>query len=976
MNNLNERNKFYITLVCFYLFIILTAYCGSSEKSKTNDSARGEGMVFPGSDWEIKTPESQGVNSKKLNEAMEYLGANAGGSGVSEAVVIRNGYMIWKGTDIDNRHAVHSVTKTFTTTVLGLLIDDGKLALDDFAVNYMPSLDDTYPTYAKIKFRHFASMTSGYNSIKGDQTDPRTYLIPGPPLFEPGRSFKYHDPAVHMLGYILNRISGESLGSTFKRRIADPIGMSNWDWSDYGDRDGIVFNNPAGTPGDGQGGISITARDLARFGLLYLSRGKWKAQQLISSDWIDQATINQVPVSIPTKYFDLRGRYGFMWWTNGKKADRDRPWPSAPPKTYTAYGASRNFCFVIPEWKMVIVRMDDSVRMPLSTENKIWDNFFKILRKGISGASKESVVPVITGELKVWHPLTICFRGPALSESHKNPNPFLDYRLQVIFTGPNAKSYNVPGFFDGDGTGGGTGDVWKVHFTPDEAGRWNYQVSFRHGKDIAVKTGQAEGVPLGFDGVRGTFNIAKGDKSSPGFLGRGRLSYVGGFYLKTLGDGRYWIKGGTDSPENFLAYYGFDGTLAGPSGIHTYSTYRGDWNSGDPDWDDGRGKGIIGALNYLSSKKVNSIYFLLMNIGGDGQDTWPYLGSINPRGSVENDNKHFDISKLAQWEMVFAHAQRKGISLNVVLAEGERMNKQEMDNASLGVERKLYYREMVARFGHHNALQWMLCEEYDHKELALNPTVIKSWAHYIREIDPCGHPVSVHNMSESGWDPFFGDALFDITSYQYHGKGMDGVRYSAKVESLRQRALSAGRKIAISIDEPVTTSMFDNEEDTVINHGRWRKHIYGQSYIRKNVIYPIYFSGGSVELILQDCLKIEDFRQYDRLWNYLYYARRFIEDNLPFWEMEPMDRLLTGESEEGQVFAKSGEVYAIYLPKADRISQLVLYDIPYTFEMQWYNPRTGEFEGSPITKKGNDIIYLGSPPRDPLQDWVILLKRK
>ena len=73
-----------------------------------------------------------------------------------------------------------------------------------------------------------------------------------------------------------------------------------------------------------------------------------------------------------------------------------------------------------------------------------------------------------------WYPFTIDFKGPQSSETDNNPNPFLDYRLQVEFTSPGGKQYNVPGFFAGDGNGGGTGHVWRVRFSPDEAGEWMF----------------------------------------------------------------------------------------------------------------------------------------------------------------------------------------------------------------------------------------------------------------------------------------------------------------------------------------------------------------------------------------------------------------------------------------------------------------------------------------------------------------------
>jgi hypothetical protein len=476
--------------------------------------------------------------------------------------------------------------------------------------------------------------------------------------------------------------------------------------------------------------------------------------------------------------------------------------------------------------------------------------------------------------------------------------------------------------------------------------------------------------------------VAARNADADGFLSKGRLVYEeGSYYLKTLGDGKYWIKGGTDSPENFLAYNGFVNTTGRddkPEWFHDYDRHIADWNNGDPDWDGGKGKGIIGSLNYLSSKHVNSIYVLLMNIGGDGQDVWPWSGPIiRTGGNGVNENKWFDINKLRQWEIVFEHAQRKGINLNFTLNEGEKNNKRELDNARLGTERKLYYREMIARFGHHNALQWMLCEEYDHPDgggSSVAPDMIKSWAQYIKNMDPYRHPVSVHNMREEAWEPFFGDSRFDLTSFQTHSEGMNGADYSSIVERLRNQAFSAGRKIAICLDETVTTSTEDNEEHIIIDHGSWKRHVFGQSYIRKNVIYPIYFSGGSVELILHNLLATDNFHQYNNVWDYMYYARKFMEENLSFHNMQPHDELLTEEDRHGDVLAKIGTKYAIYLPEAQNTGSLDLTGCFCTFTRRWYNPRIGAFEGTATVINGGDSVSLGPPPGEPTEDWVVLLE--
>lgn len=85
-----------------------------------------------------------------------------------------------------------------------------------------------------------------------------------------------------------------------------------------------------------------------------------------------------------------------------------------------------------------------------------------------------------------WQPLQISFDGPSASETDNAPNPFLDYRLQVTFTGPGAQQYVVPGFFDGDGNGGGSGNIWRARFAPDEAGGWTWSASFRSGSNVAI----------------------------------------------------------------------------------------------------------------------------------------------------------------------------------------------------------------------------------------------------------------------------------------------------------------------------------------------------------------------------------------------------------------------------------------------------------------------------------------------------------
>src|SRR5205807_4710072 len=121
-----------------------------------------------------------------------------------------------------------------------------------------------------VTLRHFASMTSGYDAIGGDQS--ATPFVPGKPLFPPGTAFAYWDAAMNEFALGLTRAANEPLASLLKRRIMDPIGATNWLWGDWGFDGGLRVNGGAGNQ---TRGIYITASDLARFGLLFLSRGNW-----------------------------------------------------------------------------------------------------------------------------------------------------------------------------------------------------------------------------------------------------------------------------------------------------------------------------------------------------------------------------------------------------------------------------------------------------------------------------------------------------------------------------------------------------------------------------------------------------------------------------------------------------------------------------------------------------------------------------
>ncbi len=583
----------------------------------------------------------------------------------------------------------------------------------------------------------------------------------------------------------------------------------------------------------------------------------------------------------------------------------------------------------------------------------------------------------ITGEFKTWHKVTMEITGPTSWETDC-PSPFLNYRLDVEFSNGES-SFFVPGYFAADGKSAETeaisGEVWRVHFSPDKPGVWNYKISFRQGENVAISDDPGAGEALSLDGLSGEFTISESDKVGKDFRSKGRLIYDGARYLRHAGNGEAFIKGGADSPENFLGYIDFDGTYYGGNaiqrqgedspneGLHSYDAHISDWSKGDPVWRNGKGKGIIGALNYLSSKGMNSVYFITLNILGDGEDVWPY--------TQRDERYRFDCSKLDQWEIVFSHMDKLGIMLHIVLQETE--NELLLDAGYLDVQRKLYLRELVARFSHHMAITWNIGEEHGPTNWSPYGQTVKDtkkMADYLKEINPYYQMIVVHSHSNERdrhnyISQLLGHESINGPSIQV-GNPLNSFEQSLKWVNLSEES---SHKWVVSIDEigqhwkGALPDFFDPDHDT----------------IRQNVLWANLMAGGAgVEWYFgyrypHGDLNCEDWRSRDLLWDQTRYALEFFKNYLPFDEMENRNDLI----DEGYCFAKEGEIYAVY----NHIGESTLLDlseIEGSFDIRWYNPRTGGelLEGSKITVNAGEKLNLGSPPIDDDKDWVCLLTKK
>lgn len=339
---------------------------------------------FPpaGATWEQRAPEEFGVDPRALQEAVafaqdhEYSGPRdlrlailkgferepyheilgpVKERGGPAGMVLKKGYLVASWGDTRRVDMTFSVTKSFLSTIAGLARDKGLLqSTADRVATYL--WDGTFEGEhnGKITWAHLLQQNSDWSGTLwgGHDWADRPPAEGGiddwkyRPLNEPGTVMEYNDVRVNVLAYALTHLWREPLPTVLKRELMDPIGASTtWRWFGYDHAwtviDGYRMQSVTGG-GHSGGGIFIHAEDMARFGLLFLNQGAWDGKQLLSPEWIREATTPSIP----------NPNYGYMWWLN---RGGGREWADVPETVYYAAGFGGNFIVVAPEEEVVMV---------------------------------------------------------------------------------------------------------------------------------------------------------------------------------------------------------------------------------------------------------------------------------------------------------------------------------------------------------------------------------------------------------------------------------------------------------------------------------------------------------------------------------------------------------------------------------------------------------------------------------------------
>ena len=328
-----------------------TAPSAAESGSTTTTTTAGP---VPGDDWEVSTPQAQGMDPEVLAGARAY--AFAEGKNTQSVVVVRHGVIAaeWyaPGTDATSWVTSWSVGKSFASALVGIAIDQGKISgVDEPMTTWFPQWEGT--DKAAMTLRDVLQMQSGLDWIEsytpsdgatsdiiqqavgeGDQLD---FAADQPMRAEPGTQWSYSSGDAMLLSGVIEQATAMSAGDYAQQELLAPIGIDAAQW--WQDTSGHTLTYCC---------VDATSRDYARFGLLYLRGGAWGDDQIVPADWVADSQVGSDASD---------GAYGYQWWL-------DEPPGSIPEDHFAALGHNGQYIHVIPSLDLVVVRNGTYVKAP------------------------------------------------------------------------------------------------------------------------------------------------------------------------------------------------------------------------------------------------------------------------------------------------------------------------------------------------------------------------------------------------------------------------------------------------------------------------------------------------------------------------------------------------------------------------------------------------------------------------------------
>jgi CubicO group peptidase (beta-lactamase class C family) len=299
------------------------------------------------------SPEEQGISSAAIQSFVET--ADQLIDGMNSFMLVRHGHVVaegwWSPYDAATRHQMYSLSKSFTSTAVGMAVTEGRIKIDDPVLRYFPEDTPSEPSdnLKAMRVRDLLSMSTGQHAQATLTPDTRwtKAFLEQPVVHKPGTFFSYNTPATYMLSAIVQKATGLTVLDYLRPRLFEPLGIEDPIW-------------PVSPQGITIGGseLRIRTEDIARFGQLYLRKGEWRGRRLLPAAWVEAATARQTSNgSNPDS--DWEQGYGYQFWR-------------CRHGFYRGDGAFGQFCIVMPE-KDAVVAITSGVKEMKAVTQLVWD---------------------------------------------------------------------------------------------------------------------------------------------------------------------------------------------------------------------------------------------------------------------------------------------------------------------------------------------------------------------------------------------------------------------------------------------------------------------------------------------------------------------------------------------------------------------------------------------------------------------------
>ncbi|WP_051888177.1 serine hydrolase domain-containing protein [Caballeronia sordidicola] len=366
------------------LALMLGACASASPPASPPASAPGDHGAqspFPGAEWTRADPATLGFSQEGIDQAIDY----AKRQGSTSGMIIRHGLVVGEWGDISRRSNLFSGRKSFMSALIGIAVGRGQIHPDETLEQL--GIDDNEPsltsTEKQASVRMLLESRSGvYHATIYEMAEMKASKPPRG-SHAPGTFWHYNNWDFNTLGAIYEKATGQHIFDSLKTEIADPIGMQ-----DYRPTDGHYVSGGLATRYPAYP-IDMSARDLARFALLYPHDGRWRDRQIVPASWVAESTRSYS--NTPT------GGYGYMWWTSTPASGPRGPKVALLRATYWADGNHGQYAVIVPSLDLVVVNRVD---IRLTSKSMHQSNMERLVWLAESAEGATDIGPEPTREMQ------------------------------------------------------------------------------------------------------------------------------------------------------------------------------------------------------------------------------------------------------------------------------------------------------------------------------------------------------------------------------------------------------------------------------------------------------------------------------------------------------------------------------------------------------------------------------------------------